>query len=197
MNKKTLTYISLVVGCLACLVGIFYVVETIMELTSFSSMYESKHNIYIAVIGILFAVAAVGFILCAIKLLLPFIKKEESKGSDVVLPMLVYFAYETIINFVAMCFYGFNNSKCWVMVIFGAVGLVITILAALNKFDAKIKNVILLVAGVLGFTLAIIGLVNAGGVSIATYIFTMLLFIAICAFYLVALLIDNEKSSNK
>ena len=195
MNKKNLTYVSVAVGCLACLVSIFYVVQTIMELTSFSSELGTKYNTYVAVIGILFALAAVGFAFCAYKLLLPFFKKEESNDSNVTLTLIFYLAYETIINFVAMCFYGFNNSKCWVMVILGAVGLVLALLAALNKFDAKVKNVVLLIVAVLGFVLTIVGLVNAGGVSIATYIFTMLLLIAISAFYLCGLLIENGNSS--
>ncbi len=62
-------------------------------------------------------------------------------------------------------------------------------------FEAKVKNVVLLIAAVLGFVLTIVGLVNAGGVSIATYIFTLLLSIAISAFYLCGLLIENGKSS--
>lgn len=112
-----------------------------------------------------------------------------------VLPALIYFCYEAVVSFMAMCFWGFDSAKAWVTILLGIAGIIIILLPKLSKLDDKTSKVLVLVAVVLAFVLSVVGLVYSGGLAIATYIFTMLLFIALFVYYLFVIINGNTKKS--
>lgn len=195
MNKKNLSIVALVVGCLSALVGVFYLVQTIQTITDFNFDAPAKNNFYVVFLAVLFALAAVGFGFGAFFLIKAYVAKKE-EGESVAFPMLVYFLYEAVINFMVMCFWGFNSGKNWTMVILGIAGACLVLVAIFGKMVNKTKSIILICAAVLGFALSIVGLSYAGGVSVATYVFTMLLFIGLATYYIFAFLLVNGNNTN-
>lgn len=195
MNKKNLSVVSLVVGCLSAIVGIFYIVQTIQQITNYNFDNSAKANFYIIFSSVLFLLAAVGFGFGAIFLIKKFLNKND-EGALVSCPMLVYFLYEALINFVTMCFFTFNSGKAWVMVILGLIGAILALVSLFGSVDSKIKIYILICTSILGFALSIVGLSYAGGVSVATYVFTMLLFIAIAAYYILICVMQEQGNTN-
>ncbi|MBR6071410.1 MAG: hypothetical protein IKP77_01090 [Acholeplasmatales bacterium] len=195
MDKKTLSIVSLVCGILTCVVALFYFIQTIITLTNFSGDATAKANFYIAFLAVIFALAAVGFGIVGYFIIKAYLDKKDY--DKMILPALIYFCYEAVACFMAMCFWGFDSAKAWVTIILGIAGIIIILLPKLSKLDGKTSQVLVLVAIVLALVLSIVGLVYAGGLSIATYIFTMLLFIALFIYYLFVMIGSNNKTANE
>ena len=188
MNKKSLNYFSLVIGTLACISTLFFIIQSILTLTNISSY---NNNVYLIIAALILLLAAAGFGFVAVHLIRGFVDKKECFNKLTVFAC-VYFLFAVLGNIINMCFTTFRNAPAWVIIIFSLIGLVLVSLKFIKKLDKKTKLIVDLIAAVLGFVVTIVVLVyTRDGVAIAREIFIMLMFITLIAAYICAFIIDN------
>ena len=195
MNKKSLNYFNLVIGTLACVSALFFIIQSILSLTSINGNYEAKANVFLVVAALLLLLAAAGFGFAAVLLIRGFVDKKECSDKLTVFAC-VYFLFEVLANIINMSFITFNNAPAWVVTIISLIGLVLVNLKFFKKFDKKTELIIDLIAATLGFVLTIVVLVyTTNGVAIAREIFIMLMFITLIAAYICTFVVDNSSTA--
>lgn len=196
MKKILMALLSAIIGSFAAIVALFYLIQTITQLFNFDFEYgTAKTNIYVTMLVLCFAITCVGFCLSAIFQIKKYIKSKEYNNELVINSIITYFTYEIVIGLVVMAFWGFDSIKGWIIVALSFAGLIISFVPYISKINDKNKNTIELVASILSFVLAIIGITYSDGLMAATYVFLMLLF-ALTTIYFISLVIGDSKNSN-
>lgn len=181
MNKKTQSIFSLVAGCFAALVALFYLIEAIIELTRIGNYGGDATLIVYAVLGILVSLCATaGMCFCGVKLILNFTKGVD-EPKFIKLIAVVFFAYHAVVGLLFFFFFiegiEYFGVDIWLNLIVAIIGLVIALIAVFAKFDDKVNPVFNIVVQVFGFVAAIIFLaLGAEGLGLAALIFNMLAF---------------------
>ena len=195
MDKKKLgNILNLVIAAFAILSAIFSLVNCIKTLTSLGDN-GVKANIWLVIAAILMLALTVGLALFGVKLLLPFLKGEEDSNSTTFI-LLTYFGYEVIINFLNMCFWTFKSTSCWLMVVFGLIGLVLIVVNMFGSVEDLIEKVLNICVLVAAFLCTIFGLVYGSGITIALYIFLMFMVLAMVLYVSTFMALDNQKQMN-
>lgn len=195
MDKKKLgNILNLVIAAFAILSAIFSLVNCIKTLTSLGDN-GVKANIWLVIAAILMLALTVGLALFGVKLLLPFLKGEEDSNSTTFI-LLTYFGYEVIINFLNMCFWTFKSTSCWLMVVFGLIGLVLIVVNMFGSVEDLIEKVLNICVLVAAFLCTIFGLVYGSGITIALYIFLMFMVLAMVLYVITFMALDNQKEKD-
>lgn len=200
MTKKVLTYVSLAVGCLACIAAIFYLANTIMTATDVDWANGTvKSNIYSGVVVVALALTTIGLALGGVKIIKDFLDKKELNNNLYIFPMAVYFASVLVFNGLNIGFWALDYIRGWILAVIALGGLFITLCPILGKLDEKNSKLAILAAAILGFVLAIVDLAYAGGVSAAALVFVMFMFGAVAAIYVtyVVTSASNKAESNE
>ena len=187
MSKKVLTYVSLAVGCLACIAAIFYLVNTISTSTNANWSAEEmgwKYIIYIMVVLVALALTTIGLCFGGVRIIKSYLDKKEINNSLFVLPMATYFASELVFAGLQLGFWGLDSIRSWIFAVIALGGLFITFCPTLGKLDEKNSKLTYLCASILGFVLSIVALTNAGGVGAAALVFVMFMFGCVAAIYI-------------
>ena len=198
MNKKTLNVVSLIAGCAAAAVALFYVINTIIFLTKFSSELGAKYNVLIAIYAVLFLAASALLAIVGVFIIKDFVNKKEEKPSRLIYAGFIFFAFTALINLVSVCFNNGGAAINWVMLVFGVAGMVIALLIEMAKFEGNIKSILAMVLAGLGFVLVIVQL--AGGadtLGVFTALFLMALFISVFLYFLFGLLIASNGNNTE
>ena len=197
MNKDLLKIASLVAGVITAVVALFLFIEGIMTLTRFSGNLEVKDNIYLAVIGTIQLAATAGFGMISYFIINEFVKKQENKNHWYLCAAATYFCYTILMLFITMVFYNvWGNARSWVIIVFDIAGIVLAVVALTGKFDGITNKIVGMIVFILGFVLSVINLVGAGGLSVATNIFIMFMFISFFVYYLL-IVIANQGTTAK
>ena len=192
MSKKVLTYVSLAVGCLACLAAVFYLVNTIQAATGAQwTDLEVKFIIYEAAYVLTFACATVLLALGGVRLIKNFLDKKDVNNSLFVLPMATYFASVVIFSGLDLGFVALDNLRRWIYAMIGVSGLVLTLVSAFGKQDEKNSKLTALVATIVGFVLSVVELSAIGGASL---VFIMFMFGCISAIYITYVFVEYNNA---
>ena len=194
MNKKMVSITSLVAGILVAVVALFLVILGIVVMTSFDANNGAKANWWLAIEVVLFLGAAAILGIFAFLTIRNYIRGNEEYQYGA-LAAITWFGMEFIMTFVSMCFWGFDNARSWVVVIFSAAGIVLIMIPMFAKLEKFVGQILVLIGVGLGFVLDVVLLTNSGGIGLATNIFVMFMFIALFLVYLFLVIIDNQKES--
>ena len=198
MNKKTLNVVSLIAGCMAAAVALFYVINTIICLTKFSSELGAKYNILIAIYAVLFLAASALLAIVGVFIIKDFVDKKEEKPSRLIYAGFIFFALTALLNLVSVCFNNGGSAMNWVMLVFGVAGMVLALLIEMAKFEGNMKSIFAMVLAGLGFVLVIVQL--AGGadtLGVFTALFIMALFVSVFLYFLFGLLIASNSNNTE
>ena len=191
-KNKIVKLVDLIAGGLSIVAGIFAFVLCIICFTNFSDY--AKGNWWLIINIVLDLASCGGFVFFGIMAMLPFLKgKEDSKSLTFAIG--TYFAFETLIGFFSLCFWGFSASA-FLNLLFGLIGLALGIVGLFAKFEKMINLVINGGFLLIGFVLSIIDLCYSSGVNIAFYIFIMLTILAYATSMILKLVFDNNSSSS-
>ena len=91
-----------------------------------------------------------------------------------------------------MFFFGVNSGSFWVDFIFTVTGFVLLVINRFSTLEKKIKNILLLVAIGLAFTLVFNDLINSVGFSIAINLVAVALYVIIFLYFLFKMLLNNN-----
>lgn len=192
MDKKVVNVTSLISGIVTAVVALFFLIAGIITFTDFSFDAQAKINIYISISAALQFVAAAGLGVFGYFIIKDYLSKTENKKWTLFAACL-YFLFVAIAVFVVMCFFSaFNSGRNWAILIIAIAGLVVSILALVGKFSGTAGKVVDITATVIGFVLAIIQLVNAGGFGIAVDIFVMIMFVVYFLYYLFDIMASGD-----
>ena len=198
MNKKTLNVVSLIAGCMAAAVALFYVINTIICLTKFSSELGAKYNILIAIYAVLFLAASALLAIVGVFIIKDFVDKKEEKPSRLIYAGFIFFALTALLNLVSVCFNNGGSAMNWVMLVFGVAGMVLALLIEMAKFEGNMKSIFAMVLAGLGFVLVIVQL--AGGadtLGVFTALFIRALFVSVFLYFLFGLLIASNSNNTE
>ena len=187
MTKKVLNYVSLAVGCLACVAAIFYLINTINTASNVNWSVDEmgwKYIIYIIAVIAALALTTIGLVFGGVRIIKTFLDKKEITDSFFVLPMAIYFASELVFSGLTLGFWGLDSIRAWIFAVLALGGLFITFCPTLGKLDEKNSKLTYLCASILGFVLSIVDLANAGGVGAAGLVFIMFMFACVAAIYI-------------
>lgn len=182
-NLKIVTFVA---GLLSALVAVFYLVSGIIELTHLGDAIA--YSILNAIL--LFAVAA-GLCYSGYVIVKGFLNKED-RYKVLTFIMLVIFCGQFISSLLSLILGDITSGWGWAFTVLALIGLILVLVSIFVKLDDKNRNVATLCAAAWGFVFTIVILTRVGGLSIATYIFVLLLFITILA-YTVVKLVENSK----
>ena len=200
MNKKTQSIFSLVAGCFAALIALFYLISGILELTNIGDTGgDATAIIYLILVFIVALCGAAGMCFCGVKLILGFTKNDDDP-KFVKLLAVVFFGYHVLANLVLMIFnfnyIGFYGVNFWLPFIVEIIGLVISFIAIFVKFDAKVNPIFNIVVHGFGFITTIIILaIGAFGLGLAALIFCMLMFAVTITYFIFEILIASKGGS--
>ena len=196
MDKKLLKICTLVGGCLAGLVALFLVISGIIGLTGIGDAEEASGVIKLILFFALDVAMAVCLCLCTLRIVKGFLAGEDKK--DVFKQAsLVYFCFATALNLFGIIFGGYSSASSWVVFILEALGLACVIVIMFTKLDEKLKGYLLLGAFGWGIVVAIVHLCLVGGLSIALYIFVLLMFMAFLTREILGLVKPAKKEAKK
>lgn len=195
MTKKVLNYLSLAVGCCACVAAVFYLINTILTATGFDWTEGTvKTYIYIGLVIVVLAAATVGLALGGVKLVQAFVAKKDAGTKVIALTMAVYFAAEVILAGLWIGFFDLGAVRSWIFAVLGIAGLVVTLLPVFGKVDEKNTKLVLLVAAILGFVLTIVDLVYSGGVGAVGIVFLMFMYGCATAIYVTYVVVEGSNA---
>ena len=198
MNKKTLNVVSLIAGCMAAAVALFYVINTIICLTKFSSELGAKYNILIAIYAVLFLAASALLAIVGVFIIKDFVDKKEEKPSRLIYAGFIFFALTALLNLVSVCFNNGGSAMNWVMLVFGVAGMVLALLIEMAKFEGNMKSIFAMVLAGLGFVLVIVQLTGgADTLGVFTALFIMALFVSVFLYFLFGLLIASNSNNTE
>ena len=198
MNKKTLNVVSLIAGCMAAAVALFYVINTIIFLTKFSSELGAKYNILIAIYAVLFLAASALLAIVGVFIIKDFVDKKEEKPSRLIYAGFIFFALTALLNLVSVCFNNGGSAMNWVMLVFGVAGMVLALLIEMAKFEGNMKSIFAMVLAGLGFVLVIVQLSGgADTLGVFTALFIMALFVSVFLYFLFGLLIASNSNNTE
>jgi len=195
MNKKSLNDFNLLIGALACVSALLFIIESILTLTHISGNFDAKTNVYLIIAAVVLLLAAAGFGFAALLLIRGFVDKKECSNKLTVFAC-VYFLFEVIGNFINMSSTdNIRNAPAWVVIIISLIGLVLFNLKFIKKFDKKTELIVDSIAAALGFVLTIVVLVYIGSsFAGAREIIIMLMFISLIVVYVCEFVIDNSST---
>ena len=191
MNKKTLNVVSLIAGCMAAAMALFYVIYAIITLTRFESEAGAKYNILIALYSVVYIAAAALLTVIGIFVVKDYVNKKEEKPSRLIYAGFVYFALVAIFNLLAICFFNGGEARNWVMLIIGVAGAILGIIIEIAKFEGNVKAILCMVFAAIGFVVAVVGLINTDTLGVFYGLFTMALFVCTFLYFLFGLLIAS------
>lgn len=195
MKETVLKVFTFAIGCVAALVCIFYFVSGIICLTNLGDA-DGKWIVYLILIALLDLAAAAGMGYGAFVIVKGFLASEDKKNVSKFL-MLVAFCECVLGNLIFICFGGYESGWAWALLVLAAIGLVAILLAMFANFNDKVKFFLHAGAAAWGFVLSIVLLANAGGISIALYVFMMFMFLGILGYSITELVFDNTGNSSK
>lgn len=192
MSKKVLTYVSLAVGCLACIAAVFYLINTIRTASGYPwADSEVKSIIYEVVVVLTLACATVLLALGGVRIMKNFLDKKDNTYSFLALPMATYFAAEVIFAGIYIGFWDLGAVRSYMFAAIGICGLVLTLVPLFGKTDEKNSKLVALVAAIVGFVLSVVDLTYAGG---AALVFIMFMFGCIAAIYITYVFVEYNNA---
>ncbi len=191
MNKKTLNVVSLIAGCMAAAVALFYVIYAIMTLTRFDGEAGAKYNILLAIYAVVYLAAGALLTIIGIFVIKDYVNKKEEKSRRLIYAGFVYFVLIAVFNLLAICFFEGGSARNWVMFIIGVAGAVLGIIIEIAKFEGNVKSILSMVFAAIGFVVAVVGLVNTDTLGVFYGLFTMAFFVCTFLYFLFGLLITS------
>lgn len=194
MNRNTLKTLSLVVGILLVSLAAFTLINNVIlfvDLTKIDWGSNSKYVTYFIITTIISVIdlvleAIVGYLIIKSYMY----KSNEDKYMEY--PVLLYFVFGLIKLIIYMFFYGVNSGSFWVDFIFTVAGFVLLVINRFSTLEKKIKNILVLVAIGLAFTLVFNDLINSVGFGIAINLVAVALYVILFLYFLFKMLLNNN-----
>ena len=190
MNEKILKTSQLVVGCISAMVGIFFLILSIMTLTNLSGENSALANVYlvlIAILGLAFVALMVFVSLYTIK---GFVKNVDER-KWVLYAICGFLCYEVLSSVLTLCCINVSSALLWIVTIFSLAGLIVIALSIYGSFDQLVKAVLEFFGCGIAFVIAIIAMANSGGLNISANLFVMFNMMA-CGVYLAFDLVNKQ-----
>ena len=191
MKDKALKITQLVIGCIAAVVAVFYLVVSIMNLTNLSGNNEAKLNVYIVISALIGLLGVTCFVFVSLFTIKGYIKDFVAK-KWAIYGLIGMLCVEVVSTFIGMCFWGFDSALGWIVTVFGIGGVVVLLLSQTGKFDEMVVTVLELVGSAIAFVISIMLLANAGNIVIALDLFLMFFSMAVGVYLLLELIFDQE-----
>ena len=197
MNKNLVKITSFVAGVITALVALFYTISGILDLTRFSGNASAKYNVYVALSAVLAIAVAAALGIISYFVIKEFIKNEESKKHWFLCAIATFFTYIVVGTLIYMILSGYWDSAMnWVRLIFSVAGCVLAVVALIGKVNNNNSKIVAAISVVIGFIVAVLGLVNAGGLGIAIGIILLFMFISYFVYYVFEMVLDGSFKTN-
>lgn len=196
MNKNLVKITAFVAGIITALVALFYAIAGILDLTHFDGQAGARYNVYVALSAVFAFAAAAGLGIISYFVIKEFVKNEEGKKHWFLCATATYFTYLVVgIITVMIVSNSWDSAMNWVRLVFGVAGCVLAVVALMGKASNTNGRVIACISIVIGFIVAVLGLVNAVGLGIAIGIFLLFMFIAYFVYYVFEMVLDGTFTS--
>ncbi len=194
MNRNTLKTLSLVVGILLVSLAAFTLINNVILFVDLTKIDWGSNSKYVAYIIITTIISVIDLVLEAIVgyLIIKSYMYKSNEDKYMEYPVLLYFVFGLINLIIYMFFFGVNSGSFWVDFIFTVTGFVLLVINRFSTLEKKIKNILLLVAIGLAFTLVFNDLINSVGFSIAINLVAVALYVIIFLYFLFKMLLNNN-----
>ena len=199
MDKKKINNIFyLVIALFAILTAIFTFVEAIKSFSAMGDYGNSslKYNSFFIIQAIILLAVTVSICLFSVKSILPILKNNETVDNSSLI-IMSYALYEVLINIIAQCYFGFNNTARILLVIFGVITFVCLIVERVGKLEKNYNLVLHYSSLVALFVIIILGFVYTSGIYVVKYVFLLLTLLAIAAQLVCNYVLDNNSNNKK
>ena len=197
MNKNLVRITAFVAGVITAFVALFYAISGILDLTRFSGNASAKYNIYVALSAVLAIAVAAALGIISYFVIKEFIKNEESKKHWFLCATATFFTYIVVGTLITMILSSsWDSAMNWVRLIFSVAGCVLAVVALMGKVNNNNSKILATISVVIGFLVAVLGLVNAGGFGIAVGIFLLFMFISYFVYYVFEMVLDGSFKTN-
>ena len=191
MKDKALKITQLVIGCIAAVVAVFYLVVSILNLTSLSGDNTATGNVYIVITSLIGLLGVACFVFVSLFTIKGYIKDFVAK-KWAIYGLIGMLCVEVLSTFIGMCFWGFGSALGWIVTVFGIGGIVVLVLTLTGKYDEMVVTVLELVGCAISFVISIMLLANARNVGIALDLFLMFFSMAVGVYLILELIFDQE-----
>lgn len=194
MNRNTLKTLSLVVGILLVSLAAFTLINNVILFVDLMKIDWGSNSKYVAYIIITTIISVIDLVLEAIVgyLIIKSYMYKSNEDKYMEYPVLLYFVFGLIKLIIYMFFFGVNSGSFWVDFIFTIAGFVLLVINRFSTLEKKIKNILVLVAIGLAFTLVFNDLINSVGFSIAINLVAVALYVIIFLYFLFKMLLNNN-----
>lgn len=194
MNRNTLKTLSLVVGILLVSLAAFTLINNVILFVDLMKIDWGSNSKYVAYIIITTIISVINLVLDAIVgyLIIKSYMYKSNEDKYMEYPVLLYFVFGLIKLIIYMFFFGVNSGSFWVDFIFTIAGFVLLVINRFSTLEKKIKNILVLVAIGLAFTLVFNDLINSVGFSIAINLVAVALYVIIFLYFLFKMLLNNN-----
>ena len=194
MNRNTLKTLSLVVGILLVSLAAFTLINNVILFVDLMKIDWGSNSKYVAYIIITTIISVINLVLDAIVgyLIIKSYMYKSNEDKYMEYPVLLYFVFGLIKLIIYMFFFGVNSGSFWVDFIFTIAGFVLLVINRFSTLEKKIKNILVLVAIGLAFTLVFGDLINSVGFSIAINLVAVALYVIIFLYFLFKMLLNNN-----
>ena len=194
MNRNTLKTLSLVVGILLVSLAAFTLINNVILFVDLMKIDWGSNSKYVAYIIITTIISVIDLVLEAIVgyLIIKSYMYKSNEDKYMEYPVLLYFVFGLINLIIYMFFFGVNSGSFWVDFIFTIAGFVLLVINRFSTLEKKIKNILVLVAIGLAFTLVFNDLINSVGFSIAINLVAVALYVIIFLYFLFKMLLNNN-----
>ena len=194
MNRNTLKTLSLVVGILLVSLAAFTLINNVILFVDLMKIDWGSNSKYVAYIIITTIISVINLVLDAIVgyLIIKSYMYKSNEDKYMEYPVLLYFVFGLIKLIIYMFFFGVNSGSFWVDFIFTVAGFVLLVINRFSTLEKKIKNILVLVAIGLAFTLVFNDLINSVGFSIAINLVAVALYVIIFLYFLFKMLLNNN-----
>ncbi|MBR4495851.1 MAG: hypothetical protein IKP12_01790 [Acholeplasmatales bacterium] len=194
MNRNTLKTLSLVVGILLVSLAAFTLINNVILFVDLTKIDWGSNSKYVAYIIITTIISVIDLVLEAIVgyLIIKSYMYKSNEDKYMEYPVLLYFVFGLIKLIIYMFFFGVNSGSFWVDFIFTVAGFVLLVINRFSTLEKKIKNILVLVAIGLAFTLVFNDLINSVGFSIAINLVAVALYVIIFLYFLFKMLLNNN-----
>jgi len=194
MNRNTLKTLSLVVGILLVSLAAFTLINNVILFVDLMKIDWGSNSKYVAYIIITTIISVINLVLEAIVgyLIIKSYMYKSNEDKYMEYPVLLYFVFGLINLIIYMFFFGVNSGSFWVDFIFTIAGFVLLVINRFSTLEKKIKNILVLVAIGLAFTLVFNDLINSVGFSIAINLVAVALYVIIFLYFLFKMLLNNN-----